>query len=198
MTTHLIEWIIVLWAVLAIAGIVTVGHLIGKVNDLGFLVKDRAAVILDEIGRIRSAMMAHIAEMVEMRIEIRKHSQSLLCLVEMYGAVEKELKIFEDKLNQIEPEDEIALSDLSEEFDEKMRGEWIENKAIVCRKLAELLQYTRDGEDIETIEYKKDEDTDGFVNEETALIRFRNGYTKEVRITADSGSEIVMDVIRNL
>lgn len=196
--TTLFPWIIVLWAVLAIAGIVTAGYLIGKVNDLVTLAKNRLAMLLDEISGIRNAMTAHIMELTETRIEIRKHSQSLLCLVEMYGAIEKELKIFEDKLNQIEPEDEIALSDLSEEFDEKMRGEWIENKAIVCRKLAELLQYTRAGEDIETIEYKKDEDTDGFVNEETALIRFRNGYTKEVRITADSGSAIVMDVIRNL
>lgn len=170
--TTIITLIIVLWAVLAMAGIVTAGYLIGKVNDLGELAKNRLAMLLDEIGGIRSAMMAHIAELTETRIEIRKHSESLVCMAELYGTIEKELKIFEDKLNQIEPEDEITL--------------------------AELLQYTQAGEDIETIEYKKDEDTDGFINEETALIRFRNGYTKEVRITYDSGSAIVMDVIRNL
>lgn len=67
-----------------------------------------------------------------------------------------------------------------------------ENKEEIAEKLEELLQMTRAGEDIESIRYEYD------AYEEYVRVVFKNGYTKIIDVTCDSGHALIKDVIEGI
>ena len=195
MTIHLFIGIVVLWAVLAIVGIFAFAYLIGRMNDLGILTKARMEKLMDAVEKAREMQQAFMQEILETRIEVRKHSDSLVSMFELYAGFEEHMKEMKDTL-QLQTAGEIMLPDMSEEFEDRIREECVENKDIVCMRLTALLQMTRAGEDIKAIRYEKVDDTDGFHCEEYAVIEWENGTKTAVLITADSGKAIVQDVLK--
>ena len=69
--------------------------------------------------------------------------------------------------------------------------EQMEDKKTICELLTKTLQATRNGEDVTEIIYDRDE-----AGEEYATVRFTNGYSKRVCVTADSGTSLIKDVLR--
>ena len=196
MNLHFIVLAVVLLTALAIAGIIAFAIIVDRINELKELMLSRAAMTLDNIDRVRRLVQGVLNEILETRAEIRKHSDSLVSMFELYAELEEQLWRIEKNLPAPMDPGEIRLPDLSEEFEEKMREEWIENKDVVCRKTKELLQMTRAGEDIKEIRYERVDDTDGFRYEEYAVIEWDNGTKTAVLITGDSGKAIVQDVLK--
>ena len=71
----------------------------------------------------------------------------------------------------------------------------IESKAKITKKLFELLQMTRDGEDIEDMEYVNDPNS---IGREHVYIKYKDGYMKRVNVSMDSGSALIRDVLREI
>ena len=69
----------------------------------------------------------------------------------------------------------------------------MENKKEITAKLGELLKLTRGGYDIESLEYVKEDNGDEFV-----FMKFDNGYSKRICVTADSGIAMIVDITRKL
>jgi len=68
----------------------------------------------------------------------------------------------------------------------------LEDKEIICQKVAEMLRFTRAGEKIKTIEYR----VDPFMETEYAVIIWGHGEKQTVNITADSGVAIIKDICK--
>lgn len=212
MSTHFIVVVIALWAALAIAGIILFAALIRRINDLGILTRAKTDKLMELVEHARGAQQAQMNELLETRIAVRKEAASWTEFFEAhYKEIEVRLRKYDfdvvlirDDLEEItklvDPAEtgEIALPDLSAEYEDQFHKEMVDNKDLVCRKLAEFLRYTRAGEDIESITYEKVEENDGFSYEEYAVIKFQNGFTKGVTITGDSGKAIAKDVIASL
>ena len=195
MSTHMIIGIVAIWAVLAIAGIFLAAYVVEKINELKKLIMSRTAMLLDNVEKARGMLQGQMNEILETRIEVRKHSESLLNMFRLYSELEEQLWVIEKNM-QAPADGEIQLPDLSEEFEEEIRKDWIENKEVVCRKLTELLRMTMVGEDIESIRYEKVDSEGGFLYEEYAVITWENGHKQTVTITADSGKAIISDVLK--
>lgn len=69
----------------------------------------------------------------------------------------------------------------------------MENKEDIVKRLKLLLMATRAGSDIEDLILSVDQKMEKIVT-----IQFRNGYTKNVCVEADSGIELIRDVIKKL
>ena len=69
-----------------------------------------------------------------------------------------------------------------------------EDKKAICELLCKTLQATRNGADIISIQYT-DDYTSG---EEYAVITFKNGYAKQICVTADSGTAMILDIVRGV
>lgn len=65
----------------------------------------------------------------------------------------------------------------------------MEDKQNICDLLCKTLKATRQHEDIESITYSKSEET------ETATVKWENGGTKNIDVTADSGIAIIQDIL---
>ena len=198
--THFIVAVVVLWAALAIFDIGASTYMGSKVNDLAGEVSDlrkQLTKTTDSVEKARSMQQAQMNELVETRIEVRKQQHAILSMFDLFAEIEPTLVEVRKRMEQAE-NGEIDLPEMSEEFEEAFRKEMIDDKNMVCQKLAEFLQYTRAGEDIESIRYEKIEEPDGFSYEEYAVIKYRNGYANSVTITGDSGKAIAKDVIASI
>lgn len=69
----------------------------------------------------------------------------------------------------------------------------MEDKKVICELLTKTLQATRNGEDVTEIIYDRDEH-----GEEYATVKFNNGYSKRICVTADSGTSLIKDVLRGM
>lgn len=74
---------------------------------------------------------------------------------------------------------------------EQLRLEVYENKSLITKALHLTLLLA--GQDIDDMEYTKREDY-----EEIVTIRYKNGYTKNVCVTADSGVALMRDVLAQI
>lgn len=197
MSAHFIEAVTVLWAVLAICSIGAFAYLTHKVSDLECLAVDMLDKLTDMVGKARGTQQAQMNELLETRIEVRNQQKSLMSMFELFAEIEPTLMKLEGWLDP-EKAGEIELPELTAEYEEIFHKEMVDDKDLVCRKLAEFLRYTRAGEDIESIEYEKVDEADGFSYEEYAVIKFKNGFRKGITITGDSGKAIAADVIKAL
>ena len=68
----------------------------------------------------------------------------------------------------------------------------MEDKKIICALLTKTLQATRNGEDVAEIIYSRND------GEEYATVKYNNGYSKRVCVTADSGTSLIKDILRGM
>lgn len=68
----------------------------------------------------------------------------------------------------------------------------MEDKKIICALLTKTLQATRNGEDVAKIIYSRND------GEEYATVKYNNGYSKRVCVTADSGTSLIKDILRGM
>lgn len=69
----------------------------------------------------------------------------------------------------------------------------MEDKQMICDKLVEALQLTRQYEDLQSLIYlRRGED------HETVTALFTQGNTKEINVSMDSGSAMIRDILRAL
>lgn len=212
MSAHFIEAVTVLWAVLAICSIGAFAYLTHKVSDLECLAVGMLDKLTDLVRKARDTQRAQMNELMETRIAVRKEAESWTEFFETHyeeieGRLQKydfDVVLIRDDLEEItklvDPAEtgEIELPELTAEYEEIFHKEMVDDKDLVCRKLAEFLRYTRAGEDIESIEYEKVDEADGFSYEKYAVIKFKNGSRKGITITGDSGKAIAADVIKAL
>lgn len=71
-----------------------------------------------------------------------------------------------------------------------------ENKLKICELLLPVLQETRYGSDIVGLEYSSLPGLGKF--DEAVRIKWENGYTQIVNVTADSGIAMIDDIIRRI
>ena len=69
----------------------------------------------------------------------------------------------------------------------------MENKKEITAKLGELLKLTRGGEDIEALNYVKEAN-----GEEYVLMKHKDGYTRWICVSGDSGIALIVSVTRKL
>lgn len=69
----------------------------------------------------------------------------------------------------------------------------MENKKEICSLFLKALQATRGGEDLTALDYRKTED-----GEEWVLMTYKNGYQKAVCVTADSGTALMKDILKEV
>lgn len=80
----------------------------------------------------------------------------------------------------------------------------MENKQLICNKMLDLLQATRQFHDLTSLTYvyNWDEDRQEHVNSklptEYVMATFRNNYKKFINVSADSGYAMIKDVLKNL
>ena len=67
-----------------------------------------------------------------------------------------------------------------------------ENKQVICDQLLKTLQLTRNLHDLASLEYRKGNYTD-FV-----VATFSSGHQKKVDVTCDSGTAMIIDIIRQI
>lgn len=67
----------------------------------------------------------------------------------------------------------------------------MEDKKAICAALLKALKLTRCGEDLESLEYKKNEYM------ETVIVTYKKPYNNEMNIdvTADSGVSMIRDIM---
>ena len=70
----------------------------------------------------------------------------------------------------------------------------MENKQEICKALLPVLQKTRNLSDIVDLRYYRDEGRD----EEIVVAKFANGATKKANVHLDSGTAMIMDIIRQI
>lgn len=68
----------------------------------------------------------------------------------------------------------------------------MENYQAICNELCRTLRQTREFDELETLEHVQDG------HERYVVARFYGGYTKQIRVTMDSGIAMIKDIIRNL
>ena len=69
----------------------------------------------------------------------------------------------------------------------------MEDKQMICDKLLEALQLTRQYEDLQSLIYlRRGED------HETVMALFAQGNTKEINVSMDSGSAMIRDILKAL
>lgn len=68
----------------------------------------------------------------------------------------------------------------------------MENYQEICDLLCRTLQQTREFDDLAGLEHIQDG------RERYVVARFYGGYTKQIRVTMDSGIAMIKDIIRNL
>lgn len=69
-----------------------------------------------------------------------------------------------------------------------------ENKPLICDWLLATLVMTRNLSDLRSLEYRKDTDT----GEETVTASFDGGGSKIINVTADSGTAMIRDIMKNI
>lgn len=69
-----------------------------------------------------------------------------------------------------------------------------EDKRKICSLLLPVVQATRAGWDVIDLEYTNNE----FTDDEYVRIRYASGCTKKVNVTLDSGTAMILDVIKGL
>ena len=69
----------------------------------------------------------------------------------------------------------------------------MENKQMICDKLLETLQLTRQYEDLQSLIYLR-----GGQDHETVMALFASGGTREINVSMDSGAAMVRDILRAL
>ena len=67
-----------------------------------------------------------------------------------------------------------------------------EDKEKITKALLPILQITNNGQDIKDIEYIKTE------HSEYVTVTYKNDYTKIADVTADSGTALIGDVMRQI
>ena len=68
----------------------------------------------------------------------------------------------------------------------------MENYQAICDTLCSTLRLTRQFDDLVKLEHIQDG------RERYVVARFYGGYTKQIRVTMDSGIAMIKDIIRNL
>lgn len=69
----------------------------------------------------------------------------------------------------------------------------MEDKQMICDKLLETLQLTRQYEDLQSLIYLREG-----VDHETVMALFAQGSTLEINVSMDSGAAMVRDVLKAL
>lgn len=69
----------------------------------------------------------------------------------------------------------------------------MEDKQMICDKLLEALQLTRQYEDLQSLIYLR-----GGEDHETVMALFAQGNAKEINVSMDSGSAMIRDILRAL
>lgn len=69
-----------------------------------------------------------------------------------------------------------------------------EDKRKICSLLLPVIQATFAGRDVVDLEYCDNE----FTDDEYVRIRYASGCTKKVNVTLDSGTAMILDVIKGL
>lgn len=64
-----------------------------------------------------------------------------------------------------------------------------ENKAKICEELFKLLKITRGGQEIQAIDYRLDR------YGETVTLQYGKFQRKEIDVTADSGVQMIRDIM---
>ena len=67
----------------------------------------------------------------------------------------------------------------------------MEDKRLICEKLAEVLRLTRAFDDLSSLEYEKLDNGDEIVK-----AQFVNGAIKTINVTADSGITMIIDITK--
>lgn len=103
-----------------------------------------------------------------------------------------ELMRIEAEINETEQDDDPDPDPHMKEEKEQEPVSVGEDRDFICRQLAKLLQHTRAGSGIRSI--TRSQETPHA--DEFATIKFSNGYTQFVNITADSGIAIIKDICK--
>jgi len=69
----------------------------------------------------------------------------------------------------------------------------MENKQMICDKLLETLQLTRQYEDLQSLIYLR-----GGQDRETVTALFAQGSTQEINVSMDSGAAMIRDILKAL
>lgn len=68
-----------------------------------------------------------------------------------------------------------------------------EDKQVICDRLLLTLQATRNHEDLEGIQYEMRENGD-----EVVALWWRGGGSREINVSADSGSAMIRDIMSRI
>ena len=98
--------------------------------------------------------------------------------------------LFSDMAGYIAEEDYVQrfVNDEAPEYKES----YMENKQAILNKLLEAFKLTRQLEDLESLTYR----TDLVEGLEIVEMKYRNGGTKRVNVTADSGVAMIEDIMK--
>ena len=96
-----------------------------------------------------------------------------------------------EEIIYIEYVDDLFKSEsLAQEQADRLNGKLKEDKAAITKALLPVLQMTRHLEDLTDLEYVVEDN-----KEEYVIATFKNGYTKRMYVTGDSGYALIKDVI---